>query len=142
MLIVSFFTDQGAPKPGLTPTIDIIDIDLDSIVVNGAVMAALTGMTHVYIYNFAENRNKNYAITVDGGITLNDLDRYQFGTNDPGGTKDDVLIIKKIETGRWKIEGTQMILYDENKTTALYTFDLKDINGTATNRNIFERDPA
>lgn len=83
MLIVSFFTEQGSPKSGLSPTIDIVDIEADSIVVNDASMTALTDMTHAYVYDFSGfNEKKKYAITVDGGAILNNLDRYQYGILD------------------------------------------------------------
>lgn len=53
----------------------------------------------------------------------------------------DVTTIKNIETGRWKVTGNQLILYDTDGTTPLYTFDLKDSAGNATESNPFERTP-
>jgi hypothetical protein len=53
----------------------------------------------------------------------------------------DVSTIKKIETGRWKITSNQFIVYDTNGTTPLYTFDLKDSTGAATEDNPKERIP-
>lgn len=50
-------------------------------------------------------------------------------------------LIKKIEQGRWKRVGTQMIFYDEDGVTPLVTFDLKDKNGQPTAENPFERSP-
>lgn len=50
-------------------------------------------------------------------------------------------IIKKIESNKWKIDNNQMIFYDDDNTTVLYTFDLKDANGNGTERNVFERVP-
>ncbi len=44
----------------------------------------------------------------------------------------DVTIIKKIETGRWKIVNNQMIFYDDDGTTPLYTFNLKNADGDPT----------
>lgn len=83
MLIVSFFTNNGVPQAGLTPTIDIVNADTDTLVVNGAAMASLTQMTHCYIYNFAGAQlETNYVITVDGGAALPNVDRYQFGSNE------------------------------------------------------------
>jgi hypothetical protein len=54
---------------------------------------------------------------------------------------DNLDIIRKIETGRWKIENNQMVFYDDDGITPLYTFNLKDLNGNLTMRNIFERVP-
>ena len=53
----------------------------------------------------------------------------------------DVELIKKIEVGRWKIVGNQMIFYDENEVTPLLTFDLKDAAGSPTMSDVFERVP-
>jgi len=142
MLIISFFTDKGALKSGLTPLIKIVDADADSVIINNAAMTALTTMTHCYYYNFAAyDETKNYAITVDGGAGLNNIDRYQFGTNENNTVQADVMVLKKIATGRWKIQSTQMIMYNADGITPLYTFNLKDISGNLTDRNVFERIP-
>lgn len=55
----------------------------------------------------------------------------------------DLALVKQVEQGRWKIDDTtdQMTFYAENGTTALLTFDLKDINGLPSSVNIFERKP-
>lgn len=53
-----------------------------------------------------------------------------------------IVSIFKVETGRWKIVGSQFIFYDDDNITPLYTFNLKDENGSETNENPFERTPA
>lgn len=58
-----------------------------------------------------------------------------------GTTAVNTDIIKKVETGRWRIVGTQMIFYNTDGTTPLLTFNLKDIAGLPTNENVFERVP-
>lgn len=62
---------------------------------------------------------------------------------DMTGVKADVELIRKVEKGRWKIDKVtdQMIFYDDDDTTPLLTFDLKDIDGLPNHINIFERDP-
>ena len=139
MLIISFFTDQGIPKPGLTPTIDIVDVENDTLIVNGANMAALVNMTHAYVYNFvAYNELKKYAITVDGGAALNNSDRYQYSTNEGG----DVEIIRKKITNTSILTGTtsQYKDYDDDQATVLRTFNFKDVNGNLSNRNVFQKE--
>lgn len=54
----------------------------------------------------------------------------------------DVTTIKKVETGRWKITGNQMIFYDTDGTTPILTFDLLDDSGLPAMENVYERDPA
>jgi hypothetical protein len=55
----------------------------------------------------------------------------------------DLLQVRKISEGRWKINTStkQLVLYDDDDTTPLITFNLKDSAGTATATNIFERTP-
>ena len=55
----------------------------------------------------------------------------------------DVELIRKVETGRWRIDQVtdKMYFYDENGVDVLLEFDLKDINGLPSHVNIFERDP-
>jgi hypothetical protein len=139
MLIVSFFTEEGAPKPGLSPIIDIVDIETDSLIVNGAAMTALANMTYAYKYDFAAyNELKKYAITVDGGIVLNDLDRYQFALSEGG----DIEMIRKKITNTSELNGSTNIFtdFDDDQVTTLRTFTFKDINGNPTNRNVFKKE--
>jgi hypothetical protein len=60
------------------------------------------------------------------------------------GIKADVELIRKVETGRWRIDKTldQMFFYDENGTDVILTFDLKNVDGLPDHVNIFERKPA
>jgi len=51
----------------------------------------------------------------------------------------DVTTLKKIESGSWRILNNQMIFYDTNGTTPLFTFDLFDENGNPTSTNVFRR---
>ncbi len=53
-----------------------------------------------------------------------------------------VMDIIKIEYGRWKVVGDQMLFYDDDDTTVIATFDLKDLAGAATMQNVYERTPA
>jgi|SRR3972149_1496652 len=54
---------------------------------------------------------------------------------------DKINNILKIETGRWKIMNNQLIIYDENNTTVLYVFNLKDKFGNPADKDVFERIP-
>lgn len=54
-------------------------------------------------------------------------------------TQTDLSIVRKIETGRWKIVANQMLFYDDDGLTVLYTFDLKDAAGSPSMTSVFER---
>jgi len=56
--------------------------------------------------------------------------------------KNSSLVSRKIATGRWKIDGTQLFMYDDDGVSVIYTFDLLDNTGAPSNTKIFERRPA
>lgn len=49
--------------------------------------------------------------------------------------------IRQAAFGRWKIIGTQLVVYADDGTTVVRTFDLKDSDGNPSATRIFERDP-
>jgi len=55
----------------------------------------------------------------------------------------DLVTLRKIKTGRWKIDTAAKVIrfYDDDGTTVLYEFNLKNAAGTPSTSNIFERDP-
>lgn len=52
-----------------------------------------------------------------------------------------VTIVRKIQANRWKVVSNQLVVYDDNGTTPLYTFNLLDDTGAPTMTRIFERVP-
>ena len=50
-------------------------------------------------------------------------------------------IVRKIQTNRYKIVGTTLVIYDDNGTTPYKTFNLFDDVGTPSSTRIFERVP-
>ena len=81
MYILSFFTDNGSPKTGLTPTIKIRDVSDGSILINGTSMTEVGDGFYRYDY-VAYDSEKDYAIVCDGGISLSDADRYVYAGNE------------------------------------------------------------
>jgi|GEM_PF-6141622 len=53
--------------------------------------------------------------------------------------QSDLEIVKKVETGRWKIESNQMTFYDDDGVTPLLVFNLYDQSGLPSDENVFER---
>jgi hypothetical protein len=51
------------------------------------------------------------------------------------------LIIRKIQTNRWKVVGNQLVVFDDDKTTPYLTCNLFDDTGAPTMTKIFERVP-
>lgn len=53
----------------------------------------------------------------------------------------DVTKLVKVEEGRWRIVNNQLIIYDSDGVTPLYTFDLFDKDGNPTQKDVTERVP-
>jgi hypothetical protein len=76
-VILANFTDSGVPASGLSPTIKIIDLSNDVLVVDSETMSEVNYGHYKYDFTgFIGNRE--YAIRCDGGGTLLDADRYKF----------------------------------------------------------------
>ena len=85
-ILTVHFTSNGIPQTGLTPTIDIFELDPinqnnNPQVVSGAATVEI-GFGW-YRYNFTTyDSTFNYVFTFDGGITLSNFDRYKIGGNE------------------------------------------------------------
>jgi len=165
MKIIVGFTENGAPKTGLNPTMDIWESD-GTHVINAAAMTEIAGGG--YFYNFvAQVNTKDYFFRADGGAVLADHERYQSGSNTLDQVNSqlvliktetdkipliktetdkipamivDITLIKKVESRDWEIVGNQMIFYDDDGTTPILTFDLKDSSGNPTMADVFKRE--
>lgn len=85
MRIVAFFRDSTGPKTGLTPTITIVNVATDVVVVGPVAMTELTNGPGWYWYDFTiYDDSIDYAMTADGGSLLSPYDRYVPGSNDLG----------------------------------------------------------
>ena len=133
MNIIAFFTDAGDPKEGLSPTIRVLTLD-GSIIINDEAMVEIG--SGFYYYDFTTyDEDEDYCIRADGTSDLTGADRYVFSSNETAGVGK----ILQIEKGKWAIKGNQMIFYDTDGTTALYTFNLTTKNGTPTEKDVFTR---
>jgi len=96
MNIITYFTESGSPKMGLSPTISVWKVSDNSQVVTSQAMSEIGG--GFYKYNFAGyDPQEEYAIQCDGGTGLPATDRYTFGGNE--GFHDDIDSIKdNVET--------------------------------------------
>jgi len=136
LTIISFFTDKGTPKTGLSPTIRIRDVDTTSLVVTDAAMTEIGD--GFYKFSFTSyDEEKVYSFRADGTSTLTQADRYVFGTNE----NNEITQVRKIATNRWQIVSNQWIEYDDDATTALRTYNLFDESGNPSKNNVFDRVP-
>jgi hypothetical protein len=80
-----------------------------------------------------------YTLTDDDSATfvgVEDIDIRDIATD------TDLTKVLQVEQGRWKIVSNQMIFYDDDDVTPLFTFDLKNQAGLPTSTDVFERTPA
>jgi len=133
MNIIAFFTDAGTPKTGLSPTLDVWTLDGTQVVTAQSMIETAGGF---YYYDFTTyDEDEDYCIRADGTSDLTGADRYVFSSNETAGVGK----ILQIEKGKWAIKGNQMIFYDTDGTTALYTYNLTTKNGTPTEKDVFTR---
>lgn len=82
MLIVTFFTDNGEPRTGLSPTLRIRNLVTGILISSVPMVEKGDGF---YTYDFAAyDPEVDYGFRADGGAVLSDYDRYTFTTNDTG----------------------------------------------------------
>lgn len=192
MIINSFFTDSGAPKTGLSPTIRIWEVSAGAhsiIITDDNMIEVGDGF---YKYSFTTyDATKTYVIRSDGGVGLADGERYEYAATEElnvadasvnniaagvwdepimshinvGSTGESLALIKadttsiavssavlnnlvntllKYERNRTKIDtvNRQMIIYDDDCTTVLHVFDLKDSSGNPSISEVCERRPS
>jgi hypothetical protein len=123
--ITTVYTQDGAPKTGLTPTIDIWQISNNTKVVDGEAMTEVGG--GIYKYTFTTyNKDQEYSIICDGGVTLTASERYTYAVTDKIELIERILRNKQIlqdgSTNNW-------VIYDDDGATALLTFSISDKNG-------------
>ena len=58
-----------------------------------------------------------------------------------GSSSELIKGLVKHAQNRWKIDNNQLTIYDNDGTTPLYVFDLKDSSGNPTETNPYERVP-
>lgn len=91
MYVISFFTEGGTPRTGLSAKIDIWRVSDNVRVVNQLAMSEIGGGFYKYQFS-AYDPMLEYAIRCDGGLTLSEGERYTFAGNE--GFHDDITDIK------------------------------------------------
>jgi len=147
MWITTYFHTSGTPTEGLSPIVRVRDVDAGGIVVASGIMSDLGD--GIYTYEFTGyDIEGEYAILCDA-ITLPDVYRYKhLASGEYGDVIDTVNIIgdnvefrttllKKIMTNRIELvdggispNDANWILYDDDDSTVLATWDVTDKDDT------------
>jgi len=123
--IVTFFTENGIPKTGLSPTIKIRRVSDGHLMVNSDPMDDIGDGWYRYIFT-TYHIGTDYVVVCDGTSTLTGSERYTYGS------EEDTEVIRKIMMNRLELhDGTakNWKLYDDDNTTVLLTFNVSDKNG-------------
>jgi hypothetical protein len=133
----TFIAGFGSSKTGKTVQYQILNHDL-------TVLSAFTAT------GIQEIGNGQYGVRISFANTFQGYIQWKNVTDnvlvaDPITVVENFLTqinkIYKVETGRWKILNNQMVFYDDDTTTPLLTFNLKDSSGNPTEENPTERTP-
>ena len=134
MNLIAYFTDNGEPKTGLSPTVSVVKLDGTAVITDVSMSESGLGF---YYYDFTTyDEDVDYCIRADGGATLSNSDRYNYSTNETAGVGK----ILQIEKGNWQIQNNQMVFYGKDGTTPEYTFNLKNKSGAATETDVYTRE--
>jgi hypothetical protein len=104
-ILTVHFTNNGSPAPGLTPTIDIYELDplvptTNTLVVNDGACAEIGGGWYRYQFTTYDTA-KNYVFTFDGGGSLAAYERYKVGGNET--------YAEEVSDGVWDEQGTEHV---------------------------------
>jgi hypothetical protein len=92
IFITTFFIIRGIPLLGLNPTIKIIRISDNSLIINNAYLSEIG--FGFYKYNFTSYDPKiEYVFRIDGGSSIQGSERYKVTSN-----RDDLLMAAKLPT--------------------------------------------
>ena len=74
MYVVAYFAESGTPKTGLSPTLEIYDVDAGTKLVNSEAMEEIGG--GFYRFNFTlYHEGRTYSVLCDS-VTLTGVERY------------------------------------------------------------------
>lgn len=158
--IITFFVFDGANNPqlGATPTFETYKDNTGANLAQPTIFEMGGG---AYYFTPIFPSNKGIAFLIDTGHNppkLNGYARpedYNIDNITAGGgasqasvdaVQATVDLLLKIETNKWAIISTgpdsnRLVIYDNDGTTPLYKFDLKDSNNVATTINPFAKIP-
>lgn len=141
--IPAHFVNDGAPLPGLTPVISILELATGIPVVTNIPMTEV-GLGF-YRYDFLTwDPTKDYCYLIDGGAALQNYQRYRVGTTGVAGAVQQVLVdtgvLRDVEQGSWELSAAtnQMIFYDR-AGAELMRFNLFRQDGTPGVKAVFSR---
>ncbi len=106
--IVSFFTKNGTPKLGLTPTLKVREVETGNLIVDGGSGIVMDEIGDGwYKYEFDGDDEKEYVVTCDGTEELSTAERYTFAGTELNsnliGVEDNITRILGLSQSNYRI---------------------------------------
>lgn len=141
MLIDMHLTENGVPKTGMADVIiDVYDLTNSNPIplIDDASVAEIGGGFYQYDHTVADASIHYGYIAYAPSLPVGQ--QYAKGFS---GVYGNIELIQKATLNRWRIDPNTktLIMYDDDGTTPLKTFYLKDILGNLSISNYFERTP-
>jgi hypothetical protein len=139
MLVKFLLTEYGIPKTGMANVIiDAWDLTNDSLVIDDAAVSEVGGGFYKYDHTAYDHDIEYGYIAYAASLPVGQ--RYAYGYSTVEGS---VKLIQKALLNRMRIDinTKTLIIYDDDGTTPLKTFYLKDILGNLSITNYFEKTP-
>jgi len=100
--IVVPFSLNGSPQTGLSPTINVRQVDTGALLVSGASMVEVGD--GFYRYEFLEadgyDPELDFVALIDSGSPLQDVERYAFGASDFGASDFKTLLQSELDNNQ------------------------------------------
>jgi hypothetical protein len=143
-VFAAFDGTTGDPLTGLTPAFTYYADDQNNAQSQPAI-TEIGGGLYMFTPAFSDAA-RGIVYVVDLGTSSNPRYYWRYVRNEDYDT-DKLKTLLQIEAGKWQIHTTgpyenQLVFYDEDGTTVLYAFDLKDAAGGPTTSSPFRREPA
>lgn len=123
-------TKVGTPV-GASVVADIASVKSDTSGLSSGISGVSTSVS-----------NLSTKVGIPAGVSVSDdIAAIQSTTSGLSASGPKIDVLHQIAVGRWKVQGTQLLLYNADGTTVLEAFDLKDDAGDPSNIRIFERVP-
>jgi hypothetical protein len=134
IIVFAIFDSSLSPLPGQTPTFATYKDDTGTDLPN-PIISEIGGGFYKFTPVFDDNHGIAYMI--DGGVSASP--RFQYNYVRPEDFNQDNIL--KLLKNRWKVVSNQLVIYDDDGTTVLFTYNLFDDNSLPTMTRIFERVP-
>ena len=128
---------DGNPANSATVTLNLFK-STGTKYLDSKTMTYITGSNGLYQYAFTSPSSMSRMIA---DVSATSPTAYGTESISVSQWASNIDSIKKIESGRWKIQNNQMLFYDEDETTVLFTFDLLDGSGNPSATTVYERRP-